>query len=423
MRKKILVRGPFLTRSGYGEHARFVLRSLRSMEDQVEIYAIPVGWGQTGWTVESDSERRWLDFIVKKTTMLLNSGAKDFDASIQVSIPNEWENLAPVNVGVTAGIETTKVAVEWIEKGNLVDKIIVPAEHGKQVYESTAYNVVVEQTGQEIENYRCVKPIDVVSYPAKDYPTVDMPLELETDFNFVSVAQWGPRKNVENSLKWFVEEFIDQEVGLILKTNFVKNSLIDREKCMATIKNILDKEDYKNRKCKIYLLHGDMSDAEMHSLYRNPKVKAFISTSHGEGFGLPFYEAAYEGTPIIAPDWGGYVDFLHMPVKNKKNKTRNKAMFATVDYTLGPIPEQAVWDGVLVKDSLWCYPEQGSFKIKLREVYKDYGRFVKQAKQLQSHIKENLSETIQNRKMADSILQAIEQKEMANIPTEIEVFE
>ena len=423
MRKRILVRGPFLTRSGYGEHARFVLRSLRSVEDEVEIYAIPVGWGQTGWTVESDSERRWLDFIVQKTTMLLKGGAKDFDASVQVSIPNEWEGLAPINIGVTAGIETTKVALEWVEKGNNVDKIIVPSEHSKQVYQATSYDVTVEQTGQQINNFKCMKPISVISYPVKDYPTVDLPLDLKTDFNFVSVAQWGPRKNVESCLKWFVEEFIDQEVGLILKTNFVKNCLMDREKCLATIKSVLDNKDYKNRKCKVYLLHGDMSDAEMHSLFRNPKVKAFISTSHGEGFGLPFYEAAYEGVPVIAPDWGGYVDFLHMPVKNKKNKLRNKGMYASVDYTLGPVPEHAIWDGVIVKDSLWCYPEQGSFKIKLREVYKDYGRFAKQAKQLQSYLKENLSETKQNRKMADAILQTIKEKELANIPQEVQVFE
>ena len=99
---------------------------------------------------------------------------------------------------------------------------------------------------------------------------------------------------------------------------------MDRERCVANIRAVLSNKDYTNRKCKIYLLHGDMSDAEMHYLFRHPKVKAFISTSHGEGFGLPFYEAAYEGLPVIAPDWSGYLDFLYMPVKNKKNKIRNK---------------------------------------------------------------------------------------------------
>ena len=66
--KKVIVRGPALTRSGYGEHVRAVLRSLRKIEDKVDIYLIPVGWGATGWIVEKDEEREWFDAIVKKTS-------------------------------------------------------------------------------------------------------------------------------------------------------------------------------------------------------------------------------------------------------------------------------------------------------------------------------------------------------------------
>ena len=51
MRKKVLVRGPCLSQSGYGEHARMVLRSLRSREDLFDIYIIPTSWGHTGWTL------------------------------------------------------------------------------------------------------------------------------------------------------------------------------------------------------------------------------------------------------------------------------------------------------------------------------------------------------------------------------------
>ena len=47
-------------------------------------------------------------------------------------------------------------------------------------------------------------------------------IELEYDFNFVTVAQWGPRKNMENTIRGFVEEFHDEEVGLVLKTSISK---------------------------------------------------------------------------------------------------------------------------------------------------------------------------------------------------------
>ena len=38
MKKKIFVRGPVLSQSGYGEQSRFALRALRSREDLFEIY-------------------------------------------------------------------------------------------------------------------------------------------------------------------------------------------------------------------------------------------------------------------------------------------------------------------------------------------------------------------------------------------------
>ena len=67
MRKSILVRGPVLSRSGYGEQARFALRSLREYEDRFDIYIIPTSWGQLSWTWEDTEERRWIDAIIEKT--------------------------------------------------------------------------------------------------------------------------------------------------------------------------------------------------------------------------------------------------------------------------------------------------------------------------------------------------------------------
>ena len=63
---KVLVRGPALTRTGYGEHCRFVLRALREIEE-IDIFLVPTNWGESSWTWENDSERAWMDEIIKKT--------------------------------------------------------------------------------------------------------------------------------------------------------------------------------------------------------------------------------------------------------------------------------------------------------------------------------------------------------------------
>jgi hypothetical protein len=131
IKKKVLLRGPLLTRSGYGEQARFALRALRSQPEACEVFIQPTGWGKTSWVNIQDEERLWIDQTIEKTIAYIQQGGQ-FDISVQVTIPNEFEKVAPVNIGYTAGIETTRAAHEWLLKANeVVDKIIVVSNHSK----------------------------------------------------------------------------------------------------------------------------------------------------------------------------------------------------------------------------------------------------------------------------------------------------
>jgi glycosyltransferase involved in cell wall biosynthesis len=387
--KKVLLRGPLLTQSGYGHHARTILRALRTREDLFDIYLQAVPWGKTSWLWEDNEERRWIDNTLQKTMSHIES-AGDFDMSIQVTIPNEWEKIAPINIGVTAGIETTKVAPQWIEKSYLMEKIITISEHSKAIYENTVYKVENPSTGEPVE-VQCPISIEYVSYPVRKFEPKKLELDLTSNFNFLTVAQLSPRKNVDQLVKVFVETFKDNEdVGLIIKSNLAKNSLIDRSATQNGFKQILSK--YPDRKCKVYLLHGYMTDEEMSGLYTHRKIKAMVSATHGEGFGLPLFEAANHGMPVIATDWSGHLDFLYKPVKQKSGKIKNKHMFSRITYTLQHVQKDAVWEGVLPADSMWAYPEDGSIKMNIEEMYKDYGRFKKRAKELQKWICEEFTE-------------------------------
>jgi glycosyltransferase involved in cell wall biosynthesis len=361
MKKKILLKAPLLTRSGYGEQSRFALRSLRSREDLFDIFIQPLTWGETSWIHEETEERRWIDETIEKTIHHIHS-AGTFDISLQVSIPNEWQSLAPINIGYTAGIETTRVAHEWIQLGEQMDSIIVVSNHSKNIYKNTIYEVVNDETGEKGE-LQLGKEVTAVNYPVKNFENLQpLGLDLEYDFNFVCVAQMGPRKNLLNTVKWFVEEFHDESVGLIIKSNIAKNCTMDRELLRAQLLAPLTSE-FPDRKCKIYILHGDMTDEEMHAIYLNDKVKAALSLTHGEGFGLPLFEAAYMGTPVIAPGWSGQCDFLF--------DDEIKERFYNVAFDISKIPEEIVWDGVLIKESGWCYPREQSAKENMRLCYND----------------------------------------------------
>ena len=282
-----------------------------------------------------------------------------------------------------------------------MDKIIVVSNHAKQTYESTSYSITNKETNEIINDWKTETPIEVVNYCFRDFEPESLDLNLKHDFNFLVVSQIGPRKNVPNTIQWFVEEFIDQPVGLVIKGFLGRNGVKDKFQTEKAISAILEK--YPQRKCSVHLLHGHMTDEEMAGLYTHPKIKAMVTLTHGEGFGLPLFEAAYNELPVIAPDWSGHCDFLFAPVKDKKGKEKNKPFFAKIDYTMAPVQQEVVWDGVLQADSMWCYPEQGSFKMKMREVFKDLGRFNKQAKQLKKHILKDFTPDKQYTKFCDAI--------------------
>ena len=398
--KKVVVRGPALSQSGYGEHTRFVLRSLRCRPDLFDIFLVNVNWGQTGWIWDDSSERRWIDALLQKTIMFTQEGGGKFDLSVQVQIPNEWQELAPVNIGVTAGIESTKISPEWVRGCETVDKIIVVSEHAKYAFVNTVYQVT-DPKGNPL-TAQVQQPIEVVGYPVKKTDSCKkFNLDLKYDFNFLTVGTWIPRKNLENTIKWFVEEFGEQEVGLIIKTSLARNCLQDRRFTFEKLQQIL--KNYKGRKCEVYLLHGDLNEEEMTSLYQHPKVKALVSLSHGEGFGLPLFEAAYNGLPIIAPNWSGHCDFLYMPVKDKKGKIKKTAMFSAVSYDIKPIQKEAQWNGVLQKDSMWCFPKEWNSKKVLRETYKNHGSAKARAKKLQKYLNKEFVRENQYKKLVDAI--------------------
>jgi len=381
--KKIIVIGPVLSRSGYGEMARHAVKSLMSRQDLFDVYVQQTSWGSnTNIVNHNNPDYDLVDGLIKKTANLAaaNNNQLQVDVSIQVSLPTDWKKLAPVNIGYTAGIETNFISPAWLQPSMQMDKIVVISEHAKKAFLDTVFG---DGNGNQ---YKVTTPIEVAHFPVKDHKEAEIQLDLDYDFNFLSVCQWGPRKNLEQTIVNFIQEFKNEEVGLVLKTNTVADSMIDKEMCEKRLTSILS--NFPDRKCKVYLLHGYMSEEELATVYRHPKIKAIVSTTHGEGFGLPLFEATYNELPVVATDWSGHLDFLTMP--NEQGK--EKKMFAKIDFELKPIQKEYVWQGVLEAGTSWAFPLANSVKEKMREVYKDYPRFKSWAKKLSQYNKEKFTQ-------------------------------
>jgi glycosyltransferase involved in cell wall biosynthesis len=328
-----------------------------------------------------------LDARITETQILLQQKKLQPDMSLQITIPNEFVKLAPINIGYTAGIETDRVAPIWLQKGNDMDKILVVSNHAKTTYERTS---VTLNNGTV---YRLETPIEVVheTTPLAESEVIEN-FSPRHDFNFLVVSQFGPRKNFENTIKWFVENFEEQEVGLVLKTSLKGGSRIDRELTEKRLETILSK--YPERKCSVSLLHGDLSEGQMRALYEHDKVKCLINIAHGEGFGLPLFEAARVGTPIITIPWSGQLDFM---------RHEGEDMFTKVSFSIQPVQEDAVWNNVIQPESMWAFADEESYQDALNYVHQNY----EQAKEVALRLKTNIQDKFAKEKLYEGFCNAI----------------
>ena len=350
--KKVLIRGPFLTASGYGVHSRQIARWAISKKDwDVKVQATP--WGVTSWILDKDAQNGLIEEIMVRTVTLQQGQVPQYDLSVQVQLPNEWDpSLAKVNIGVTAAVETDRCNPSWVAACNQMDVIVVPSTFTKRTLENTGHIttpviVIPESFYDEVLD--------------EEIPPLDH--EFSTKFNFLVFGQLtgnnpeNDRKNLAYTLKWICEEFKDDpNVGIILKTNSGRNTKIDRlvtEKFAKDLINRIRPGEFP----KIHLLHGKMTNKEMVSLYRNETVKCLVSFTRGEGYGLPILEAAATGLPTIVTNWSGHLDFL----RNGK--------FISVDYNLEPIHPSRVDGQIFLNGARWAAVKEKDAKRKLRKFY------------------------------------------------------
>jgi glycosyltransferase involved in cell wall biosynthesis len=394
--RKVFVRAPVLSRSGYGEHARLIVDALASRSDLFDLYVEAIPWGATPWITDTDHKRKYYDFLVQKRQQYNGP----FDISVQVTIPPEFKKYAPINVGITAGIESDRVHPNWIGQASAMDMMIFTSKHAHNGF--LRNDVKHKLPNGQVVPFKYDTLSKVIGYPVKEVDVVDLAdkIKLPNEYNFLTVAQWGPRKNLPNLIKWFVEEFQNEQVGLVVKANKVKNCIVDRMVCTDMIKQIL--EPFPDKKCTVHLLHGNMSTEEMHGLYTHPQIKSFVTTTHGEGYGLPLFEAAYSGMPIAAPGWSGHMDFLCMAKEGKKSR---QTMFEKIGYELKPIQQEAHWEGILIPDSQWSFAKENKVKSAMRKLYKDFKVKKNTALKLREHLLVQNSQESIYKQIVDAVLE------------------
>lgn len=368
---------PVATCSGYGARSRDLATALIKL-DKYDLRIFPTPWGSTPVNALDKDDAEHREIISR---LMLNPQLdRQPDLFIQVTVPNEFQPMGKYSIGVTAGIETTIPAAEWVEGINRMDLVITSSDFAKEVFNACVYDQLDPNTKQKVKDLKVEKPIEVLfegvrldkyHHTKEVSKTIDDELaHIPEKFCFLFVGHWlkgdigADRKNVGMLIRTFLETFKNKakhnQPALILKTSGADYSPIDKELILDKLRQIYNNTSGQNLP-NVYLLHGDLTDEEMNSLYNHPKVKAHITFTRGEGFGRPLAEAALSQKPVIATNYSAHTEFLKEAV--------------LLPGTLESVHPSAVWDNVIIPESKWFTVDYGYASGVMKHVvenYKDY---------------------------------------------------
>ena len=387
MKPLCVVSCPIDTFSGYGARSRDFVKSLIKVKNEEwDIKILPQRWGETPWNFLDDNDSLRQHFIYGLEPN------KQPDIWIQITVPNEFQPVGKYNIGVSAGIETNVFPGEFIEGMNRMNLNLVSSEHSKKVAIETTFEKRDKKTNQVKSIIKLEKPVEVL-FEGLDLNTYykkpqnsGILKDVSEDFCFLFTGHWLPgilgedRKDVATLIRTFLHTFKGpgrKKPALILKTNQVNYSLLDRTGVIKNINNIRNREEFKGVKLpNIYLLHGEMTDEEMNQLNNDNKIKSFVSFTKGEGFGRPLLEAAITGKPLITSNWSGHTDFIR-PEYN-----------VLVGGTLQNVHPSSA-NQFLLKDSQWFKINTDIASRAIKDVFKKYKVYLEQSRKQTQYIKNN----------------------------------
>jgi len=385
MKPTCVVSCPIDTFSGYGHRSRDFIRSLiEAKGNDWDIKILPQVWGNTPWGFLEKNDPLRSRFLPNLT--------QQPDIWMQISIPNEFQKVGKFNIGVTAGIESTCPPPDFIEGMNRMDLNLVSSNFTKNTFKQ----IELTQNNKEGKPQKVIKlerPIEVLlegldtGVYFKNPNKSDLLNNINENFCFLFTGHWLPgkfgedRKNVATLVKTFLETFKGKgtKPALLLKTNKIDYSLLDKEEILKHIRDIRNKFNHKENLPNIYILHGEFTNEELNRINNDPKVKSFISFTKGEGFGRPLLEQAITGKPVITTNWSGHVDFIRPEynvllggkLKNIHKSAANK------------------W---LLKEAQWFNVNTEVASKAMKDVYKHYKKYIENSRKQTQFLKENFSQ-------------------------------
>ena len=197
------------------------------------------------------------------------------------------KNGGKYRIGYTM-LEVDGIPEDWIVQANELDEVWVPSTFNKQTFLDSGLKVPIH-----------VMPLGV----NPDFYNPKIRAYRPTQrYTFLSVFEWGERKAPEVLLRAYHNAFTKQDDTLLL----LKVINTDPGLNIQHEINALGLPDDGPPVAILY--NQELPTHQMGSLYRS--ADCFVTSTRGEGWGMPIIEAMACGKPVIATGWSAHTDFL-----------------------------------------------------------------------------------------------------------------
>ena len=347
---KVRFCSPVRSHIGYGELGRIVVHQL--VEAGVDVSVAPIRMGESN-----------LDFgALGAQTQARMVAAERVDVNIVSMVPTmfaRFRDPAAKNIGHTM-FETDRLPQDWVVECNRMDAIWVPSEWGRAAFAASGVTV----------------PIHVVGVHADAREPAIEPA-ADGMFRLLSMFDWQPRKNPVGLLRAYCAAFHRRkDTVLVLKAGFVSGTAQEAEKQLrgavaAICNNIGAAADMP----RIELSTALLSSEGIQRLHAG--THAYLGLSHGEGWGLPAWDSALLGRPVLHTGWSAPPEFLP---ENSRIAYRMAPVY-------GMYPIMPFHDGGM----RWADPDLDDAIDRLRDLEANYPRHAEAARGNQQELRERYS--------------------------------
>jgi GT2 family glycosyltransferase len=245
-----------------------------------------------------------------------------------------YRNRGRYKVGFTM-LEVDGFPADWVRQANAMDEVWVPSAFNRDGFLRSGLK----------------KPAHVIPLGVDtDYfhPGVVAWPNPAGEYVFLSLFEWGERKEPWLLLKAFSEEFSAREpVRLLCK-------IMNRDPGVHLKEEIRRLRLRESGGRISYLFNLEFEHYQLGALYRS--ADCFVTASRGEGWDMPLMEAMACGLPAIATDWGAHHEFVHPGI----------AYPLAVRGTVPAVAKCPYYEGFS-----WADPDPVHLRRLLREVYEN----------------------------------------------------